>query len=139
MLCLRRLAEERRLRDEKLLEIEGANVEDVVHGNFGLLTTHHRRELVHPPDALFDADQGLLVRYEVDLVDDDAVGEGELPLGFVDRALGLLFIEVLFDVLRVDAGDDPVEPVMLLAGVVHEESLSDRSRIGHSWHRTKRR
>ena len=34
---------------------------------------------------------------------------------------------------------DPVEPVMLLAGVVHEESLSDRSRIGHSWHRTKRR
>ena len=46
----------------------------------------------------------------------------------LDGAVGLLVVEVLLDVLRVDQGDDAVEPRKRLDRVVDEEGLRDRTR-----------
>jgi hypothetical protein len=65
------------------------------------------------PDARLDGGE-LGLGDEVDLVEDDAVGEGELLDGLVLHALGLVVVEVLDEVLGVHHREDGVEAELLL-------------------------
>ena len=63
--------------------------------------------------SVFDRAQ-LLLRDEVDLVDDDAVGERHLLHRLVHRALGAHLVELALDELAVDERGDAVDPVVVL-------------------------
>jgi hypothetical protein len=64
-------------------------------------------------DALLDRGQ-LRLLDEVNLVEDDAVGEGELLHSLVLHALGLVVVEVLDEVLGVHHREDGVEAELRL-------------------------
>ena len=89
-----------------------------------------RRELVDLLEPRLDARE-LLLGHEVGLVEQQPVGERHLLDRLVLGALGLLLVEVLLDVLRVDERHDAVEPRELLHLVVDEEGLRHRRRVGH--------
>mmetsp|Transcript_27592 Transcript_27592/g.70014 ORF Transcript_27592/g.70014 Transcript_27592/m.70014 type:complete len:416 (-) Transcript_27592:227-1474(-) len=117
---------------EDTVELEGANVEDILRVNLGLLAAEDLGVAIDGADAILDllerlllVSDGVVILDEVDLVEEDAVGKGELLLRLVFDALGLDLVEVLDDVLCVDEGADAVEGVHVLDVVVDEEGLSD--------------
>ena len=72
----------------------------------------------------------LLFRDEVDLVDDDAVGERDLLHRLVHRALGAHLVELALDELAVDQRRDAVDAVVVLQHRVGVEGLQDGRRVG---------
>ena len=116
---------------ERALEVERSNVEHPIDCDVGLCAALDWRVGIHRLEACLDTHE-VLLRNEVGLVEQDAVGEGYLLNRLVLRALGLLLIEVLLDVLRIDDGDDAIEPGKLLHHVIDEESLRHRRRVSHS-------
>ena len=107
----------------------------MLHGDARLLASQDRRKLVDCAQLALDTRDpfetlGVLRRLEqIDLVEDQPVGEGHLLDRLVLRPLGLLLIEVLLDVESVDHCDDAVEARKLLNRLVHEEGLGDRARV----------
>mmetsp|Transcript_24243 Transcript_24243/g.79820 ORF Transcript_24243/g.79820 Transcript_24243/m.79820 type:complete len:241 (-) Transcript_24243:335-1057(-) len=116
------------------LELEGADPHHLLERDRRVLASANRRELVDLAQPLLEPLQVRLLRHQVDLVEQEAVGESNLLDRLVLGALGLLLVEVLLDVLCVYQRDDRVEPSVLLDGFVHEEGL--RHLLG--WRRHKR-
>mmetsp|Transcript_24244 Transcript_24244/g.79829 ORF Transcript_24244/g.79829 Transcript_24244/m.79829 type:complete len:290 (-) Transcript_24244:91-960(-) len=114
------------------LELEGADPHHLLERDRRVLASANRRELVDLAQPLLEPLQVRLLRHQVDLVEQEAVGESNLLDRLVLGALGLLLVEVLLDVLRVDEGDDPVELEGGLDHVVDEEGLGDGRRVGHA-------
>ena len=112
-----------------LRQLERLDAEDGVEVDLGVARHGDLGPLVEPRDALADPlDVGGVD--QVDLVDDDAVGADDLVHGLVVDAVVADVVEVLLDVLGVDEGDDGVERDLLEHGIVEEEGLGDRHRVG---------
>lgn len=75
----------------------------------------------HPDAGLDRGELGLVD--QVDLVEEDAVREGELLHGLVLHALRLVVVEVLHQVLGVHHRQDGVQAELGLELLVHEEGL----------------
>mmetsp|Transcript_18354 Transcript_18354/g.31238 ORF Transcript_18354/g.31238 Transcript_18354/m.31238 type:complete len:347 (-) Transcript_18354:315-1355(-) len=116
---------------ERPLQVEALDAEDAVDGDLGPVAAQDRRERVERLQPPLDSGQ-VLLRHEVRLVEEQPVGERDLLHRLVLGALGLLLVEVLLDVLRVDQRDHAVEAGALLDRLVHEEGLHDRSRVGEA-------
>ena len=69
---------------------------------------------------------------EVNFVDQQAVGKGDLLHGFVFSSFRLFFVQVLFDVFGIDQRDNAVEPCKFFDVFVHKERLSDRGWVGQT-------
>ena len=115
---------------ERALEVERSNVEHPIDCDVGLCAALDWRVGIHRLEACLDTHE-VLLRNEVGLVEQDAVGEGYLLNRLVLRALGLDFVQVLLDVLRVDQRDDPVEARERLDVLLDEERLRDGRRVCH--------
>src|SRR5688572_14717676 len=117
--------EESLVHGERALQIEGADIEDLVDRRIRVFRTQDPRRAVDAADAPLDA----LERGRVDeirLVEQHEVGERDLLGGLVQ------LVDVLFEMLRVDHRHDGVELELILEIVVEEERLRDRARIGHA-------
>ncbi len=123
--------EELRVHHEGTLEVEALDVQDVLDIDFGLLAALDGGEGVDGLDALLDADQIFLLN-EIDLVQQDAVGEGELLDGLILRALRLLLIKMLLHMLRINERNDPIKPRELLHFFINKKGLSDGRGVGHT-------
>ena len=69
---------------------------------------------------------------EIDLVENHAIGEGDLLDRLVLGALGLLLVQVLLDVLGIHEGDDAVEPRKLLTLSSTKKVCATGGGIGHA-------
>jgi hypothetical protein len=87
------------------------------------------RRIARCVHSVFDRAQ-LLLRDEVDLVDDDAVGERHLLHRLVHRALGAHLVELALDELAVDERRHAVDAVVVLQHRVGVEGLQDGRRVG---------
>ena len=117
--------QERRIHRQRTLEIERPDVEHTLYRHVGITGPEDFRSPVNCADAALDALE-FRFAHEVDLVEQDHVGEGDLLAGFFH------FIEMLLDVMRIDDGDDGIEQELLLEFVVKKKRLSDRARICHA-------
>ena len=117
--------EELRLDLEDRVQVEAADVEDVVDRRLPEVHRLHRRARVHLPEPPLQRLR-VLVAHEIGLRQQDAVGESHLLLRLVE------LVELLRRVLRVDHGDHAVEQVVLADRVVEEERLRHRAGIGHA-------
>ena len=115
---------------ERAREVKGADVEHARHVDARLLAAHDRRERVDAAQPRLDTCQ-VILRHEISLVEQQSVRKRHLLYRLVLRALGLLLVEMLLDVLRVDERHDAVEPCERLDRVIHEEGLRDGRRVGH--------
>mmetsp|Transcript_12482 Transcript_12482/g.31691 ORF Transcript_12482/g.31691 Transcript_12482/m.31691 type:complete len:219 (+) Transcript_12482:859-1515(+) len=114
-----------------LLEVEGVEVEHAVHRHLAALRPLDLGRGVDALEAFLDPGQ-VLLGHQVGLVEDQAVGECDLLDRLVLDSLWPRVVEVLLDVLRIDEGDDAVQPEVRLDGVVHEEGLRDGRGIRHA-------
>ena len=123
--------EEAGLGGRPLRQLERLDAEDGVEVDLGVAGEGDLGPLVEPLDAAPDP---LDVRGvdQIDLVDDDAVGGDDLVHGLVVDAVVADIVEVLFDVLGVDERHDGIERDPLQHGIVEEEGLGDRHRVGES-------
>ena len=119
------LVEEAGFERQLMVEVEGVDVDDLFDAQVALGGAVDLGDAVDPADPVFEMVE--LVRGdEVDLVEQDAVGEGDLFLGFGG------VIDVQGDVLGVDDGHDAVEPETGLEILIGEEGLGDRSGISEA-------
>ena len=93
---------------QSALEVESFDLQHAVDGDLRLLAALDGSELVDRADAALNAGE-ILLCHEIDLVQQDAVGECQLLLCLILGALRLLLVEVLLDVLGVDERDDAIE------------------------------
>ena len=114
-----------------LLDVEGVLPEDAPHVDARLLRYDELREAVHAPDAPLHGDERLR-RDEVRLVQQHPVGEGDLLLRLVHRAVRLLLVQVLAHVLRVDEGHHRVDAVVGLDRRDAVEREDDGRRVRHA-------
>ena len=108
---------------ERLVQVEGAEVEDRIDGNVRPLTAHDARHSVHVSEPSLEPVERLAVD-QVRLVEHENVGKRDLLRAFVAAA------ELLIDVGCIDERDDPVKRVRRANLVVHEKRLSDWTGIG---------
>ena len=115
----------------RLLQVKGVDVEDQIDGDFGLLGSDDGCGRV---DGLEPGGDALHVGFvdEIHLVENHAIGEGDLLDRLVLGALGLLLVQVLLDVFGIHEGDDAVQAKVLLDAVVDEEGLCDGRWVRHS-------
>jgi hypothetical protein len=106
--------------------VKGVDVEDAVEVDLGPRGSHDGGRRVVRQDLPLERLE-VVDRDQVDLVDDDPVGKGHLPLGLVDDAGGLLLVEVLLEVLGVDDGDDRIEVEIALELIVQPERRGQRT------------
>ena len=97
-----------------------------------ILAAHNGRPLVEPAQPRLESRELRLIRHQIDLVEQQQVGERHLLDRLVLDALGLNLVQVLFDVKGVDKRDDRVEPRVALDVLVDEEGLRDRRGIGQA-------
>mmetsp|Transcript_62323 Transcript_62323/g.165422 ORF Transcript_62323/g.165422 Transcript_62323/m.165422 type:complete len:343 (+) Transcript_62323:523-1551(+) len=116
---------------QSALQVEAANVEDVLDGDVGHVRALDRCERVDRLNPRLDAHQ-ILLAHEVRLVEQDPVSERDLLDRLVLSALRLLLVEVLLDVLGVDQRDDAVKLGESLDRIVDEKGLRDGGRVGHA-------
>ena len=117
--------EEAGIHRQRAVQIEGADVQHFVDGHVGVPGTENLRGGIDRPDPALDALKRIR-RHQIDLVEQDDVGERDL----LARLLHL--VEMLLEMQCVDHGDDRVERELLLEIVVEEEGLRDRPGIGHA-------
>mmetsp|Transcript_81119 Transcript_81119/g.161312 ORF Transcript_81119/g.161312 Transcript_81119/m.161312 type:complete len:302 (+) Transcript_81119:287-1192(+) len=114
---------------EDSIELKPLNVEHVLKANRRVLAAADRCPLVEIVQSPLDPREVSLFRHEIDFVEQQHVGKGDLLDGLVLYARWLLLVEVLLDVLGVDERDDCVEAREALDVLVDEEGLGHRRRI----------
>ena len=117
--------EEVRVDLELGVEVEAAQVEDLVDGHFAEVRGPHGRARVHVLEAVHQRID-LVGRDQVGLADEDLVGETHLATRL------LAVVELLGGVLGVHQGDDGVQQVLLGHLVVHEEGLGHGTGVGQA-------
>lgn len=118
-----------------LLQVKRLEVEQSRRINLALLTSNDLCVTVVDADATLDRLDGLfepIALDEVDLVEQNAVGEGHLLNSLVLNTLRLFIVEALDDVLGVDHSDDAIEDEVILSEFVDEEGLRNRGRVGQT-------
>jgi hypothetical protein len=113
------------------LQAECVEVQDLFQGSARLLGLDQSRKGVHRLDAVLHVLQ-LFFIHEIQLVENDAVGEGNLLLGLVHIPVGTHLIQVNANVLRVNQAHHTVDAVVVLDEGVAVESENDRGRIGQA-------
>mmetsp|Transcript_19262 Transcript_19262/g.44278 ORF Transcript_19262/g.44278 Transcript_19262/m.44278 type:complete len:439 (-) Transcript_19262:38-1354(-) len=124
--------EKLRVHLERAREVKPFDVEDTIDGHLRVGAALDRRELVDVTQSLRDALELLLVGNKVALVQQQPVRKRDLLDRLVLSTLRLLFVQVLLNVLRVNHGDDTVEPRKRLDLIVNKKSLRDWGRVGHA-------
>mmetsp|Transcript_20505 Transcript_20505/g.49300 ORF Transcript_20505/g.49300 Transcript_20505/m.49300 type:complete len:351 (-) Transcript_20505:348-1400(-) len=142
-----RLPQKVRIERQYLVEVEGANVEEFGGGDVPLLGSQYRRGGVERAQSFFDHIELLLapllaaiivvLHHQIDLVQNNLIGEAYLLLGLVLRTLGPVLVQPLEDVLRIGHRDDAIELVHPLEGFLAvvrfgEEGLDDGGGIGEA-------
>jgi hypothetical protein len=113
------------------LQAECVEVQDLFQGSARLLGLDQSRKGVHRLDAVLHVLQ-LFFIHEIQLVENDAVGEGNLLLGLVHIPVGTRLIQMNANVLRVNQAHHTVDAVVVLDEGVAVESENDRGRIGQA-------
>ncbi len=104
---------------ENAVEIEGIAIEKAGDVEIAALRPQDAGRRVDAADAILHGLQPF-GRYEIGLVEDDRVGEGQLLLRF------MCAVDLAEKVPGIDDGDDGVEPCLGADILVDEESLGDR-------------
>ena len=119
------LVEEAGFERQLMVEVERVDVDDLVDAQVALGGAVDLGDTVDGTDPVLEVAE--FVRGdEVDLVEQDAVGERDLFLGFGG------VIDVQGDVLGIDDGNDAVEAEAGLEVLVGEEGLGDGAGIGEA-------
>ncbi|DAC54741.1 MAG TPA: hypothetical protein D7H78_02305 [Candidatus Poseidoniales archaeon] len=71
----------------------------------------------------------LLIVYQVNLVEHDAVSKSKLFHGFVFNPFRFFIVEMLNDMFCIDHGDDSIQIVILGNSLISKECLSNGRRI----------
>mmetsp|Transcript_73987 Transcript_73987/g.211274 ORF Transcript_73987/g.211274 Transcript_73987/m.211274 type:complete len:268 (-) Transcript_73987:13-816(-) len=132
MLVLGVGVEELRVHLERAVQVESLQVQHVLGGDAGLRRPNDRGESVHRSQPRLDPFEILLLGHQIDLVENEAIGERHLFDALVLRALRLLLVQVLLDVVRVHQCDDAIKLEELLHEIVNEEGLRYGGRIRHA-------
>mmetsp|Transcript_120986 Transcript_120986/g.347613 ORF Transcript_120986/g.347613 Transcript_120986/m.347613 type:complete len:204 (+) Transcript_120986:977-1588(+) len=113
---------------QNILQREGLDVDQPARLDFPVLRSDDVRIGVDGPDRLLHLLQGVFAD-EVALVQQHAVGEGDLLHALVLHALWLLLVQVIQNVLGIHHGDDAVQAVEGADLVVDEEGLRHWRRV----------
>ncbi len=114
-----------RLDLEDAVQVEGVQAQHLIQRHVRTLGADDGGQRVQRAQAGLDGGQSGLV-HQVDLVQDDAVGEGDL----LARLLGV--VQTRHDVFGVDQGGDAVQLGLGLDLVVDEEGLGHRAGVGQA-------
>mmetsp|Transcript_7837 Transcript_7837/g.24012 ORF Transcript_7837/g.24012 Transcript_7837/m.24012 type:complete len:472 (-) Transcript_7837:26-1441(-) len=125
------LAEERGVEVDAAVDLEGGDADDLREVDLAPRAGDDAREAVDRGERLLDRLE-LGGRDEVDLVEEDPVGEGDLLHRLVDRAVRLDLVEVRLDVLRVGEADDRVDDEVVVNPLVRLNRGDDRRRVGEA-------
>ena len=117
--------QKRRIEIQRPVQIEPAEVEDLLEIDLRQVRVLDFRQAVHGAQARFQRLHGRII-HQIDLVQHQRVGEGDLLAAF--RAA----FQMLRDMLAIHQRDDAVQPQVVLHLVVHEKRLSHRTRIGQA-------
>ena len=99
-----------RIARQRARQVEAADVEHIAHRHLRLCAALDRRERVDPAQPRLDPCEVALERDEVDLVEQQPVGESHLADGFVDRPL--LLREVVRQAHRAQITPPPTQPLV---------------------------
>jgi flagellar basal body-associated protein FliL len=114
--------QEIRINLELVIQIEAAQIEDLLDVGFPEIHGGDRRTRVHVQQAVLE---------RVNRLGIDQIGlRDEQPIGKADLALhDFVRVKLLIGVFRINQGDHGIEQEVLGHFVVHEERLGDRARI----------
>lgn len=96
-----------------------------------MLRLHQRGEAVHGTNAILNIRKLILID-QVEFVENDSIGKGDLSLGFVNISLRFHLIQVSVYVLGVHQAHNTVNSEVVLQNRVTVESENDRRRICQS-------
>jgi len=111
--------------------VEGIDTKNFIQGGSTLFGFHDGRELVDGGQSIFQ-NLLLLFRYQVDLVEQNLVGKGNLLQGLVGRSVGFLFVQVQVQVLAIGQANDRIDVVVFGHFRVGLDRVDDGCRIGQS-------
>mmetsp|Transcript_1033 Transcript_1033/g.1719 ORF Transcript_1033/g.1719 Transcript_1033/m.1719 type:complete len:217 (-) Transcript_1033:278-928(-) len=125
------VVEEVRIVREDALHVEGVDRQDLIERRAAPFCLDDGSELVQAIQSSLELVL-LVFRDEIDLVQEDLIGERHLMLRLVHGSVRLLLVEVHVDVLGVGQAHDRIDPVVVAHLGIRLDGVHDGSRVGEA-------